>query len=167
MDIFVVDDERLIAETLALILQTRGYSVQSFHSAEAALKALHLTPKLLVTDYSMPDLSGTDLVLAVRKALPECPAILFSAELEDSHPDWRQLVLAHTPTVLLQKPLRPAELFHCVECCLSSCVTVAVTKTRSAMAESRDEVSQQVDQTNAEESFPADSYRHASLHPKG
>ncbi|MFC6644650.1 response regulator [Granulicella cerasi] len=114
MDIFVVDDEVLIVETLAAILRAEGYSVRAFRNATAVLDALHPAPRLLITDYHMPDLRGTELIAAVRRCVPDCPVILFSADLEGCYQDWHQIKGSRTSTVLIQKPLHPVELVRCV-----------------------------------------------------
>ena len=114
MDIFVVDDERLIGETLAIILRRKGYTVQAFTNPSAALAACHLNPRLLLTDYSMPLVSGTDLVRAFRQRSPQLAAVVLSAALEESDPEWCSLVTAGPNTELLRKPLHPLELLRYV-----------------------------------------------------
>lgn len=75
MDIFVVDDDRLIAETLAIILRQRGYTVQGFHCPTIALEHQHLQPRLVLTDYRMPVLTGTELLWHLWKDVPSCVGI--------------------------------------------------------------------------------------------
>ena len=79
--IFVVDDEKAIAETLALILARSGFRVTSFTSPREALeKALALPPSLLLSDVYMPELSGVDLAVQIKERHPHCKILLFSGQ---------------------------------------------------------------------------------------
>jgi DNA-binding response OmpR family regulator len=77
--IFVVDDEPVIASTLAVILNMNGYSTRYFTRPLEALTAARLnSPDLLISDVSMPDLSGIDLAIQMRVQCPKCKILLFS-----------------------------------------------------------------------------------------
>ena len=133
MDIFVVDDERVIAERLAIILRQEGYEVQTFTNPSVALAACHLNPKLLLTDHCMPLVSGTDLVRAFRQRSPTLATVVLSASLEESNPEWRTLVADGAETELLRKPLHPIELLRSVARAIGqprfkgTCANVAAT----------------------------------------
>src|ERR1035438_2000723 len=65
--VFVVDDEHMIASSLATILRHLGFDATSFTDPLAALKAAHSQhPDLLITDVVMPQLSGIELALQVE-----------------------------------------------------------------------------------------------------
>ena len=52
--IFVVDDEKIITETIAMILRWQGFIVDSFtNPIEALAASRNQTPDLLVTDIGM------------------------------------------------------------------------------------------------------------------
>jgi CheY-like chemotaxis protein len=71
--VFVVDDEHLIAGSLAAILNMHGYSATSFTSPlEALAAAQSRVPDLLITDVAMPGLSGVDLAILIKAECPEC-----------------------------------------------------------------------------------------------
>lgn len=60
--IFVVDDEKLIASTLSLILTGRGFYARSFLDPFDALRAAQSTvPDLLLSDVVMPNMNGIEL----------------------------------------------------------------------------------------------------------
>ena len=122
--IFVVDDEPVIASTLATILQMNGFSAQFFTSPLAALAAARAkAPDLLLSDVTMPDISGIDLAMKMRAQYPECKILLFSG-----HPATFRLIedaraRGHEFQLLL-KPMPPAELLLEIEKMVDATVPV-------------------------------------------
>ncbi len=80
----VVDDETAIADSMRSILVNCGYTVTSFTDSVDALTAIKENPAdfdVIVTDYSMPKLSGLDLISALKEAGISIPVILMSGYL--------------------------------------------------------------------------------------
>lgn len=108
--VYIVDDEWMIAQTLGAILTHNGYQAQAFHSPNRALvRALDQPPDILLTDVMMPDLSGIDLAIALRRAGKNCRILLFSGEAGavDLLCDARRRGYDFE---LLEKPLHPMQL---------------------------------------------------------
>jgi DNA-binding response OmpR family regulator len=108
--VYIVDDEWIIAETLAAILNHNGFSAHPFHSPNRALvRALDQPPDILLTDVMMPDLSGIDLAINIRRANKDCRILLFSGQAGalDLLCDARRRGYEFE---LLQKPLHPMQL---------------------------------------------------------
>lgn len=79
--IFVVDDEHVIASTLAMILQRSGFDAVSFTDPLQVGKAADLNPPdLLISDVVMPELSGIDLAIQLQASHPTCRVLLFSGQ---------------------------------------------------------------------------------------
>jgi len=79
--VFIVDDEHVIASTLAVILKMHGYSATFFTSpAEALAAARSRAPDLLISDVAMPGISGIDLAIQMRAQYPKCKILLFSGQ---------------------------------------------------------------------------------------
>lgn len=79
--IFVVADEKMIAETLALILRKSGYSARFFVNPFEALQvSLSEAPDLLISDVKMPQPCGIDLAIRMREEYPMCKVLLFSGQ---------------------------------------------------------------------------------------
>jgi DNA-binding NtrC family response regulator len=79
--ILVVDDERDVRELLALVLQSAGYAVIIAANSREVLDILATRQvALLITDYHMPEMNGTELIARVRAAHPRLPMILASGE---------------------------------------------------------------------------------------
>jgi CheY-like chemotaxis protein len=106
--IFVVDDEPVIATSLAIILTQSGFAAEAFSNPLQALeKAAVLAPNLLISDVMMPKMSGIDLAIQIRSVTANCKVLLFSGQaatvelLQQAHQsgyDFR----------LLNKPVHPA-----------------------------------------------------------
>ena len=106
----IVDDEQVIADTLAAILTGNGFACMVAYDGESALQTAQvIPPQLLLTDVSMPGMSGIDLAVCVQTLVPDCLVMLFSghADASDSLADPRYA--AHRFS-LLRKPLHPTEL---------------------------------------------------------
>jgi len=82
--ILLVDDDVLIAMSSADMLMDLGHDVVEAHSGKEALE--HLGDgsgfDLLITDYSMPGMTGADLTVAVRHVVPKLPILIASGYAE-------------------------------------------------------------------------------------
>lgn len=110
LKILIADDERTIADTLAIILRQSGFETDTVYDGHAAVeKARHWKPNLLLSDVMMPGINGIEAAIRVCKLIPECRVLLFSGHTmtADLLDDAR--VQGHHFEVL-QKPIHPAEL---------------------------------------------------------
>jgi DNA-binding NtrC family response regulator len=106
--VFVVDDEHVIASSLAAILKLHGYAATSFTSALEALAAAQLrAPDLLISDVLMPGLSGVDLAIQIKAECPECKILLFSGQAT-THDLLKDARSQGNNFQLLQKPVDPS-----------------------------------------------------------
>ena len=79
--ILFVDDEFDIVKMSSSMLQYLGYTVLSATSGEKAVEMLKGEASdvdLVICDYSMPGMSGTDLAAEVRRLRQDLPVILCS-----------------------------------------------------------------------------------------
>jgi signal transduction histidine kinase/ActR/RegA family two-component response regulator len=79
--ILFVDDETPIAEVARVMLPRLGYRVTVFIRPREALEYFRLNLAaidLLMTDLSMPELSGVDLIREAIRLKPELPAVLLT-----------------------------------------------------------------------------------------
>ncbi|HVU16622.1 MAG TPA: two-component regulator propeller domain-containing protein [Candidatus Didemnitutus sp.] len=77
--IVVVDDDQIVLDVAMAILRRAGYQVTGFRDPAEALRALQQGPldiNLLVTDLTMPNLTGVELARAVRALHSDLPIIL-------------------------------------------------------------------------------------------
>jgi CheY-like chemotaxis protein len=79
--VLVVDDERIIADSLTMILSKSGYDARAAYSGEMAIEmARNFCPNMLITDVLMPGISGIEAAIKVREMLPACKVLLFSGQ---------------------------------------------------------------------------------------
>ena len=79
--IFVVDDEKCIADTLAMILRKSGYEANAFYNAQSALAQIDSRcPDLVITDVVMPGMNGVEMAVLIRERHPACKVLLFSGQ---------------------------------------------------------------------------------------
>jgi DNA-binding NtrC family response regulator len=79
--IYVVDDEAMLLELAAVILEPLGYEVKTFRDPGSALEsftAARPRPALIVTDYAMHTMNGMALIEACRKLEPSQKVLLLS-----------------------------------------------------------------------------------------
>lgn len=79
--ILVVDDELDNRRLYREILSDMGYRVIDKPDGASALSSIRQGDEvdLIVTDYRMPDMSGLELVVALRRVLPSVPVIMVTA----------------------------------------------------------------------------------------
>ena len=73
MRILLIDDDAAVLEVVSLMLATDGHDVSTASSGPAGIARLDAGPPvdLVLTDLAMPDMSGWDVVRAVRRRWPD------------------------------------------------------------------------------------------------
>jgi diguanylate cyclase (GGDEF)-like protein len=67
-EVLLVDDDELVRERLALLLQKAGYLVTLVQSGDEALQMLDIQPySVLITDWEMPNMDGLALIRNIRQ----------------------------------------------------------------------------------------------------
>ena len=108
--VLVADDERVIADTLAMILNQSGFEAQAVYSGEKAVDlAPTFKPEMLISDVIMGGLSGIDAAIRIRSLLPQVKVLLFSGQAATS--DLLTEARAHGYEFeILTKPVHPQDL---------------------------------------------------------
>jgi two-component system, LuxR family, response regulator FixJ len=83
IQIFIVDDDASVRDSLSLLLGLKGYSSASFQSAEHFLASLRPEWRgCVVTDVEMPGMSGLELHAALARMGSALPVIVMSASCD-------------------------------------------------------------------------------------
>ena len=113
--VFVVDDEHVIASTLAMILCNQGFNATAFNKPLEALQAARReAPDLLITDVAMPLLSGIELAVQVQEHCADCRVLLFSGRAATAN--LLESIRANEHDFeLLPKPVHPTDLLKRIQ----------------------------------------------------
>lgn len=108
MNVVIIDDQSVNIKLFeALLAQQQGCESVSFLDPVEGLQwCLDNEPDLVVVDYMMPGLSGTDLVVEFRKKHPDIPVLMVTA---DTSPELRLHALQLGVNDFLRKPLDRVE----------------------------------------------------------
>src|ERR1700749_2750685 len=79
--VLIADDERIIADTLAMILNQGGFEAQAVYSCVKALEmAPDFKPDLLISDVIMSELNGIEAAIRMKALLPDIRVFLLSGQ---------------------------------------------------------------------------------------
>ncbi|HEY4091624.1 MAG TPA: response regulator [Luteibacter sp.] len=110
LKILAVDDDSLVRETLCAMLEDMGHVVVSAESGKHAILAFEATGSfdLMVTDFSMPGMTGAELSEALRRLKPDLPIVIATGYAE-------ALSQTETASTRLAKPFSRASLAAAIE----------------------------------------------------
>lgn len=108
--VLVADDERVIADTLVMILNNTGFEAIAVYSGENAITAaMTFKPDMLLSDVVMEKINGVEAAIRIRTMIPQCRVLLFSGQaatenlLEDARARGHEFEL-------LAKPVHPKDV---------------------------------------------------------
>ena len=110
--VLVADDERVIADTLAMILNQSGFEARAVYSGETALELVAtFVPDMLISDVIMADLNGIDAAIRIRQLLPDMKVLLFSGQAATADLLEKARANGHEFEILA-KPVHPQDLLN-------------------------------------------------------
>ena len=83
--VLLVDDEQMVLEFMTDLLQSRGMDVTAMTNSEHALAAFNNDPDaydLVITDQTMPKITGIELAEKMLRHRPKLPIILYTGHSE-------------------------------------------------------------------------------------
>ncbi|MDR3745176.1 MAG: response regulator [Acidobacteriaceae bacterium] len=108
--VLIADDERVIANTLAIILNQAGFEARPVYSGEDAIDALEeFRPDMLISDVIMTGKTGIETAIATRARVPHCKVLLFSGQAATSDLLEKARLQGHEFEILA-KPIHPTDL---------------------------------------------------------
>jgi CheY-like chemotaxis protein len=112
LKVLIADDERIIANTLALILNASGYEAKAVYSGEKAVAlAGEMAPDVLICDVILGGISGIDVAVHIMQKHPDCKVILFSGQAATADLLERAEADGHHFEILA-KPIHPKVLLE-------------------------------------------------------
>ena len=122
--ILIVDDERMIADTLSAIFRGAGYETYTAYNGRLGLDAARtLRPELVLSDVAMPEMDGVQMAMQIRRSQPKVRVLLLSGQSETSDL-LRSARENGFDFELLQKPMHPEEIMRKVAEELKTSATV-------------------------------------------
>src|SRR6201999_1789670 len=108
--VIVADDEELIANTLAIILNKAGFETRAVFSGEQVIELLDsFPPGMLILDVVMPGMTGIEVAIAVRQRCPDCKILLFSGQAATADLLEQAETQGHEFEIIA-KPIHPSDL---------------------------------------------------------
>jgi CheY-like chemotaxis protein len=108
--VLVADDERVIADTLAMILSQSGFDARAVYSGEKAVEMASIfKPDMMISDVIMADLNGIEAAIQIRALFPQIKILLFSGQAATA--DLLEKARSHGYEFeILAKPVHPQDL---------------------------------------------------------
>lgn len=111
--VLVIDDERLIADTLVEILRMGGFAALAAYDGESALEMADLAPpEIVIADIGLPGMNGINVAIAIEESISDAKVLLLSAQA-----DLAELNRARSrghKLPLVTKPVSPDQLLRLV-----------------------------------------------------
>ena len=118
--ILIVDDEQLVLDVEALMLEKMGFKILKANSPEKAYKIYSVEKDnidLVILDMIMPGDNGAEAYQKLKKIKPGIKVLVSSGFWKDVHV---KEILNDRPNSFIQKPFRYEELNEKVDSILSS-----------------------------------------------
>ena len=108
--VLVADDEQVIANTLAIILNQAGFEAKAVYSGESAVEIIdQFQPNMLISDVIMTGMTGIEAAIKIREKLPTCKILLFSGQAATADLLEKARAQGHEFEILA-KPVHPTDL---------------------------------------------------------
>lgn len=111
--VLIVDDDRLVADTLALIFGKSGFEAKAVYSADDALIcARAFAPISCSATSPCPDATASTWSTTCRRELPSCHILVLTGFYSNLKNVREQAVKLRRPVGILTKPCQPTELLR-------------------------------------------------------
>ncbi|MFP5227891.1 MAG: response regulator, partial [Acidobacteriota bacterium] len=112
--VLVVDDERIVADTLSAILSNAGFDATPVYNGERALEiALEFPPDAVICDIILDGVNGIEVAKQMLLIRPECKVILMSGA-DQSSDLLDGAAAAGYHLMVLAKPFQPTALINLI-----------------------------------------------------
>ena len=113
LTVLVVDDHAGARDVICQLLAAKGYGVVTATNGAEAIEVLKANVAIdaVVTDVTMPDMTGVELAYYVREHHPRTPIAIVSGDIGELE----RSVIARAGVPFLKKPVRAEALYAALE----------------------------------------------------
>lgn len=111
--VLVVDDDNAARQTIARMLEAGGFVVAQASSGAEALDRLARGDEqfdIVLSDVTMPGMTGIDLSYQIRGLYPDLPVAIVSGDVSELE----RSIIGRTDVPFIKKPLRIESLYSAV-----------------------------------------------------
>jgi CheY-like chemotaxis protein len=120
-DILIIEDDPIMREALAELLEGEGYRVRKAANGSAGLAAMKFgAPALVVTDMHMPGMNGALVITKLKEQYPGVPVIAISGLFNSGHGLDADAAITLGAACALAKPFKCGDLLRAVADLLGS-----------------------------------------------
>ena len=112
--VLVVDDHATTRQTIARMLEAGGFTVEQASSGSEALERLAVNPDaidMVLSDVTMPGMSGIDLSYQIRERYPTIPVAIVSGDVSELE----RSIIGRADVPFIKKPFHAESLFSAVK----------------------------------------------------
>ena len=119
--ILVIEDDKVVAASLATFLKKDGHAVETVHDGIQGMASVAVdSPDVVVTDIFMPEMDGLEAIRTLRLQRPDLPIIAISGGATLSSTDALRMAHALGAKEILSKPILAEQLRSAVTRCLGN-----------------------------------------------
>jgi CheY-like chemotaxis protein len=111
--VLVVDDHEATRQTISRMLEAGGFAVQTASSGSEALEILSSRRDeidLVLSDVTMPGMTGIDLSYQIRDQYPELPVAIVSGDVSELE----RSIIGRAEVPFIKKPFHAESLYSAV-----------------------------------------------------
>jgi DNA-binding NtrC family response regulator len=111
--VLVVDDHEITRNTIARMLEAGGFAVRTASSASDALDRLARESDeidMVLSDVTMPGMSGIDLSYKIRETYPALPVAIVSGDVSELE----RSIIGRADVPFIKKPFHAESLYSAV-----------------------------------------------------
>lgn len=105
--VLIVDDDCVVADSLAMVFSTAGYDTRVAYSAEQAAEIIsQWEPRLVILDVVLPGMNGIDFAIKLKASCPTCVVLLYSGD-QTTFPLLQEAIEKGHEFKIVAKPVPP------------------------------------------------------------